>query len=549
MPYFDVEDGIINYDKLLNEMCDGTYNMIIIGEAGTGKSELILNLQKMRPDIVCAAPTGIAALRINGVTLHSFLALKPSIQPHSEINISKIEIISLIEKMNTLLIDEISMVRCDVFDEIDFLLKNIRKNNKPFGGVRLILVGDIFQLPPFIKESERKIMRELYPELKNDFFFFESNIFKDETFSDYLCSYILDFNFRQIDDSKYAKLLKNIRLGKCDKSELLPKNILRVLQENDCDYPYLTTRREMADNINRKRMALLPGNTDVSMPIIKTDIDDYDNIYENDYQEHSMFHVLYIKRGMKCMFTVNDSIVSGRRWRNGTTGKVVDIIVSNDKIEKVIVELDDDCKTVVEVERALYDLYKPFYNASNGGIVIKKVKTSSQFPIIPAWAFTIHKVQGLTLDHAILDLGAGSFAPGQVYVGLTRVRRLGDIYLKRQIEHRDLNISKAALSFYNDFICMDSNIVKFDKKDADLFLEKASKENNKEAPLVIAIKKIFFDTEENTKRQNRNERFRRKKIEDKDFDFKMYSEVFGMNESHEELYNEYLKGDDDSEEE
>jgi hypothetical protein len=436
-------------------------NMFIFGEAGTGKSWLIKELQKKSTDILYAAPSGIAALNIQGLTLHSLFCLQQvTPQPPSfdtPLNEHKER---LLQKAHTLLIDEISMVSCDLLDKVDIVLRKVRQNETPFGGIRMIFVGDIFQLHPFITSEQLPLMKKLYPDNGNHFNFYNSKVFsyfyKCKLFSKdalELSVYYLTHNYRHCEDPLFGQALSTIRANRPTKEDLelinhqvLGKAEFEQFSSSD-SCVLLTTTNEIADYINNQRMEELPDTKYRSYAAF--------NISPlPEKWRYPMKDVLSIKVGMKIMFVMNDSQINGRRWVNGTAGRVIGKTFNQDQeLISVTVVIDSDSnEKKYEVTRESYNIYEAFYNPKTDTVESRFAGTVVQFPFAAGWAITIHKSQSLTLAKAGIALGARAFAEGQVYVALSRVKARNDFFLNRPIRRDDIKVSSETMRFYQEFL-------------------------------------------------------------------------------------------------
>jgi hypothetical protein len=431
----------MTYDELLEEMRGGKSHMFIHGGAGSGKSELIHKMQTHSSGIIYAAPSGIAALNNKGVTIHSVFNLKPTVQNANEmIKIKDEEKIEAIKNADTLLIDEISMVRCDLFDKIDSSLRKIRENTMPFWGVRIILVGDLFQLGPVANTQDQPYLIK-YGYSSDNFEFFNSMAWNNSNFISRLRFYELNHNFRQAEDRTFGAILSSIRLGLCDMKKLAIIN-KRVATHCDDRCHYLTIRNETAQSINKSRLLRLPGNQYESVPFIEP-ISMIDN---QSVKKCPINQVLTIKRNMKVMFVMNDSAKNGKRWVNGTIGFLVGITLGkNNYIESVAIDINGKN---YDVSREYYEIYSPFYY--NGLFGAKCIARIFNFPFVAAWASTIDKCQGLTLDKVFIDFEEKAFRPGQAYVALSRARSLRSISLNRPITPEDVHVSPSIKQFYQD---------------------------------------------------------------------------------------------------
>jgi hypothetical protein len=438
-------ESIITYEDLLLQMEISDENLFIHGPAGYGKSHLIKEYKKKLKSTLFAAPSGIAALNIQGITLHSLFCLKPvSPQPgYYENNLNENRI-TLLKKAVTLLIDEISMVSADLLDKIDIILRTVRKNESPFGDMRIIMVGDIFQLQSFQNnDTSLKLLKKLYPD-KDSFQFYNSNVFNNPEFLENLKVYHLSHDFRHENDPRFSDLLSLIRINKAETQDLEKINARVTCEKVDC--LRLTTKNSIAEYINSFELRRLDDKLDVS--VLKMELfDASETILPSMYPVHDE---LLIKIGMKIIFVMNDSETNGKRWVNGTRGTVTGKWYNNDELELVRVSIENREGKPFDVKKEWFGIYVPRYDEKESKIISSHIASVCQFPFIAAWAITIHRSQSLTLDKAMLELGADVFAAGQLYVGLSRVKRLEDLYLNRPIHKSDIKLlPETAFSLFN----------------------------------------------------------------------------------------------------
>ena len=398
----------------------------VTGNAGTGKSTLIDYLQKVvDKQCVVVAPTGVAALNVNGVTIHSFFQFPPRIIEKEDIK--EIYDRKLYRKLELLIVDEVSMVRADIIDGIDLFLRKNRDNDQPFGGVQLLLIGDLFQLPPVTPRREEQMLQT--KGYKSSFFF---SAFSLQQLN--MISVELTRIFRQ-KDPEYIEILNNIRLA---------ENLYRFLRtiNSKCnskgeplkDRITLTSTNHIADrknsfelsNLKTKQFTFL-GSTTGKFPISEEKLPSPVN--------------LVLKEGAHVMFTKNDE---NKCWVNGSLG-----IVRELSQESIIVELvSESQRKVEEVHRTSWKKYSYKYEPDKDQIVATEIGKYTQYPLMLAWAVTIHKSQGKTLDSIYLDIGHGAFASGQVYVALSRIRSLDGLKLARPISARDVICDTRIKKFY-----------------------------------------------------------------------------------------------------
>lgn len=393
-------------------------NLFLTGKAGTGKTTFLKNLRESSPKrMMVVAPTGIAAINAGGVTMHSFFQLSfgPYIPDTTYVSAQKAyrfskEKINIIRSLDLLVIDEISMVRADLLDSVDAVLRRYRNRLKPFGGVQLLMIGDLQQLAPVVKEEEWALLSKYY----NTPYFFGSRALQE---TDYL-TIQLETVYRQT-DSLFLSLLNRIRDNKIDSSlldELNKRYIPGFRPDEEEGYIRLTTHNYQAQRINEQQLKLLPGKAFSFHSRVEG------NFPESSYPADSE---LVLKPGAQIMFIKND--VTGdksgkKRFFNGKIGVVVSI-----SGEKILVRGKEDMESFF-LERAEWSNVKYTLNEATGEIKEETEGSFFQFPVRLAWAITVHKSQGLTFERAIIDVNA-SFAHGQVYVALSRCKTLEGMVL------------------------------------------------------------------------------------------------------------------------
>lgn len=410
----------------------GTH-IFLTGKAGTGKTTFLKHLKELSPKrMVVVAPTGVAAINAGGVTVHSFFQLPfgpyiPSMvdqKSHSFSHKFGREKINIIKSMDLLVIDEISMVRADLLDAISDTLRRFRDRNKPFGGVQLLLIGDMQQLAPVAKEEEWNLLKEHYASP----YFFDSKALSE---SHYLCIELTHV-YRQSDDA-FVSLLNKIRENRPDEETLARLNeryIPNFSPDDKEGYITLTTHNYQAQQINNRKLAELPGRTYTFDAGITDDFPNFS--YPTDER-------LELKLGAQVMFIKNDS--SGDRlYYNGKIGKVVFI-----NQEKIIV--NDEFGHDITVNRETWQNMKYSINEETQEISETIIGSFSQYPLKTAWAITIHKSQGLTFEKAIID-AASAFSHGQVYVALSRCKTLEGMVLTSRI-NRNALVNDQRLDQYN----------------------------------------------------------------------------------------------------
>lgn len=399
--------------------------LFITGKAGTGKSTLLQHFrQNTKKNVVVVAPTGVAALNVAGQTIHSFFGFPSRMLEPKDIR--KKYYTKIYEKLDTLVIDEISMVRAEMLDNIDYFLRlNRNRPTEPFGGVRVVFFGDLFQLPPVIATPEE---REFFQTVYESAYFFSAKIFKQLN----LRMIELKQVYRQT-DRHFIQLLDAVRQNRVDYDELADLNERHDPEFADTDsYITLSARNATVLALNKSKLDSLSAVEETFIGTLTGDFTETNTPAEL---------ILKLKVGAQVMFVRNDP---DRRFVNGTIGKIV--ALSYDSI-RVAIRNVDDTQTVIDVEKAKWESFKYKLNAQN---VIEAEVTGSytQYPLKLAWAITIHKSQGKTFDRVIIDLGRGAFEHGQTYVALSRCRTLSGIVLKQALTPRDIMTDERVVEFY-----------------------------------------------------------------------------------------------------
>ena len=398
--------------------------IFVSGKAGTGKSTLIHYIRHVfDKNIAVVAPTGVAALNVKGVTINSFFRFPPRVV--TDEYIKKVKDRHLYAKLDLLIIDEISMVRADLMDAMDkFLRLNGRCSDKPFGGTQLLLVGDLFQIPPVVNREEEAV---LFARPYRSEFFFSSHSLQSCQFTPIELTKV----YRQ-SDSTFMNLLDKIRFAENLDSAIPSINAECCGRPESKDSITLTCKNATADQINTAELRKLPGK-------IRTFTGDvFGKFAVKDAKLPSPLN-LSIKPNAKVMFTKNDS---QKRWVNGTLGRITAI-----KKASIQVELLTN-GAIYEVQRAEWESYKYEYDYTEDKIKIVVSGRYIQYPLMLAWAITIHKSQGKTLEKVCVDLGDGAFAFGQVYVALSRCRSLADLSLTRPIYISEVKCDERIKRFY-----------------------------------------------------------------------------------------------------
>ncbi len=419
--------------QLANDFIKHTSNTIFLtGKAGTGKTTFLHKLKENTPKrMIITAPTGVAAINAGGVTLHSFFQLPfgpfvPGSETHQQRQRHRFskEKVNIIKSLDLLVIDEISMVRADLLDAIDAVLRRYKHQNQPFGGVQLLMIGDLHQLSPVVKDDEWNLLKQYY----DSFYFFSSNALRLTQ----MISIELKHIYRQ-SDAHFIQLLNRVRENRLDPDTLAALNTrykpaFQADEENN--YITLSTHNRSADNINENHLQKLGSKSFVFQAVI-----------EGDYPEYNYptAEKLILKEGAQVMFVRNDSSAE-KLYFNGKIGKITQI----DK-HSITVKCPDE-KSEILVERANWENIKYVLDAKNKEISEQVIGTFCQFPLRLAWAITIHKSQGLTFDHAIIDANA-AFSHGQVYVALSRCKTFEGMVLSTPITQRAVKTDSTVAQF------------------------------------------------------------------------------------------------------
>ncbi|WP_293571148.1 PIF1 family ATP-dependent DNA helicase [Phaeodactylibacter sp.] len=403
-------------------------NVFITGRAGTGKSTLLqLFRNTTRKKTVVLAPTGIAALNVGGQTIHSFFGFPP--KPLSRQDLKKRRNRRLYTNLEVLVIDEISMVRADMLDNIDWFLRINREVPAPFGGLQVVFFGDMFQLPPVVANDIEAMRFQLEYDSP---YFFSAHLFQDQTF--FLEMMELNKVYRQ-ENRNFLRLLESVRLNRLDYDDLEDLNSRHLPQfEPEDFYVTLSARNATVDRINQRELSRIPLEEKTYVATISGQFNP--RLYPTD-------PALKLKLGAQVMFIKNDP---DKRFVNGTIGKVIKLDKKNVTVQ---IEQADGTPTQLEVEPMEWEVvkYKPSEKDPNR-IETETLGNFTQLPLRLAWAITIHKSQGKTFDKVIIDLGRGAFEHGQTYVALSRCRSLEGIVLKTPLRMQDILIDERVVQFY-----------------------------------------------------------------------------------------------------
>ena len=410
-------------------------SVFLTGKAGTGKSTFLKYIRdNTKKKTVVLAPTGIAAVNVGGQTMHSFFKIpfKPMVPDDPDyanparmrkmLRYTK-EKVKLIQQLELIIIDEISMVRADIIDFVDRVLRVYSGNmREPFGGKQLLFVGDIFQLEPVVTHDTRDILRRYY----RNFFFFNARAFEQIN----LVPIELRKIYRQ-SDNDFIALLDRVRINRATAADMtqINRRCNPDYQEVNGEFAItLATRRDTVDSIN-----------DEHMKALKTPEYIYEGVIEGDFPENSLptAYRLALKEGAQVIFIRNDK---QGRWCNGTIGRVTRL-----SDQSVYVALEDGAEMQVEWE--VWENMQYTYNEKEKKVEEKVLGSFSQIPIKPAWALTVHRSQGLTFNRVVIDFAGGAFTGGQTYVALSRCTSLEGITLLKPLSERDIIVNPAVVEF------------------------------------------------------------------------------------------------------
>ncbi len=420
------------FREALHLMENTSRNVFITGRAGTGKSTLLDYFRRSTDKkAVVLAPTGVAALNVGGETIHSFFGFGPDITA-DKVRKTRRRNAGIYREIDVLIIDEISMGRADLLDCSDrFLRLNGKTPSAPFGGVQMVFVGDLYQLPPVVGTNEEK---EIFSNYYRSEYFFDSNVFNE------LSCDVVELNkvYRQ-KDGGFINLLNRFRSNMVSEEDLEAINErvdARPGSEGDRYTVYLTTTNRMASALNSERLDKLPGDNHVYRARAGG---------ECPGRYYPTEPMLLVKPGAQVMLLNNDG---WGRWVNGTVCMVKKILRRSGAEDLIRVELPGGRQEDISPYR--WKVHKYIYNEKKGAIETTESGYFEQYPVKLAWAITIHKSQGQTFDRVIIDTGRGTFAPGQMYVALSRCTSLEGITLKRKISRDHMLVDERVVRFLRE---------------------------------------------------------------------------------------------------
>lgn len=407
-------------------------SLFVTGKAGTGKSTLLqLFRNTTHKKVAVLAPTGVAALNVQGQTIHAFFGFPPRIVTPSEAarKTSRKDKLRLYKALEVLVIDEISMVRADVLDGIDKFLRVNREDFRPFGGVQVVFFGDLFQLPPVVTRDP--VEASYFSDYYASPYFFSAHVMQEPAFQ--LETLELGKVYRQ-ESRHFLRLLDAVRVNNVDYDDLddLNTRFLPAFPETE-GYITLSARNVTAERINQRELSLLDAE---EFEFVATVTGTFDPaLYPTDFG-------LRLRKGAQVMFVRNDQ--EERQFVNGTIGKIVEL-----ESTKIVVAIEDALgnRRRIEVPKAEWEIIR-YKGGPSGDLETETIGTFTQFPLKLAWAITIHKSQGKTFDRLLIDLGGGAFEHGQLYVALSRCRTLEGIVLRQPIRPQDVITDERVVEFY-----------------------------------------------------------------------------------------------------
>ena len=395
-------------------------NVLILGPAGTGKSTFINFLKAAsKKRIICACPTAVSALNVGGQTIHSLFQIQPRDFILPEFLKLKAKPRNILNATDVLIIDEISMVAPDLLDAIDILARQARRNNAPFGGIQVVGIGDVFQLPPVITRDAMGFYSNEYGQPNS--YFFDSHVYGRANF--------VKFDFDTVYRQNDIELLNNLIKLRNNQSDALDffNNCKISDEEKRSNAVVITPFRAVADRINQSRLAQIP-ETEIT----------YNGIISGNFSEKETPAPmeLKLKVGALVVFVKNSD-----KWHNGAMGIIKDL-----STREITVQLLSGTREIVSVKPDKWSKIE-YSRDENDKLIEKEIGSYKQFPLMLGYAMTIHKAQGKTLDAVVLDISRGAFAHGQVYVALSRTRNKNDMHIATPLRMRDVIFDNRVLEF------------------------------------------------------------------------------------------------------
>jgi len=421
-----IDDSVqINQEKLdlFNKIENSDNHFFVTGKAGTGKSLLLSYIKShSSKKMVVTAPTGVAAINVGGQTIHSLFVLPPSFVSVENLQFNQ-KSAELLRHVEMILIDEISMVRADLMDAIDYRIRQARDDPRPFGGIQIVMFGDLYQLPPIVSDRE---LHKFFADNMGGYHFFNAKAWQNANFE----KHELQEVFRQ-KDQNFRDLLNAIRVG--EKSPEILKIINDRFEEKlpEDGYVYLCSTNSKASQINSNKLAKIDEPEFTFKARISGELDE---------KSYPADETLILKKGAQIMMLKNDI---DKKWVNGTVGTIASIS------EKFIEVKIDGIN--YSVQQADWKKIRYHYNRETKLIEEETISSFVQYPIRLAWAITIHKAQGKTFDKIVVDLEGGTFAPGQTYVALSRCTSLEGVYLTDKIYSQDIKVDPDVVRFMSQF--------------------------------------------------------------------------------------------------
>ncbi len=473
------------FQRALDLMETTRSHLFITGRAGTGKSTLLNYFQRhTEKHVAILAPTGVAAVNVGGQTIHSFCGFKPDVTLQSVRRKRKKNGNSIYKKFDTIVIDEVSMVRADLLDCVDrFLRLNGPTDKEPFGGVQMVFIGDLYQLPPVLGSNEKDLFRLCY----RTPYFFSATVFGELA----LTFVELEKVYRQ-QDSEFIRLLNAIRNRSVTDEDL--KILNSRVDQNFASSPEdfylcLTSTNDLADRINEEHLAQLPGKLRSVRGYI-------DGNFGKEYLPTA--EELRFKIGAQIMLLNNDTL---GRWINGTIGRVTGMTKDEEGEELICAELEDGEE--VEIAPNTWQIFR--FVVKDDQLASETIGSFTQYPFRLAFAVTIHKSQGKTFDRVIIDVGRGTFAPGQMYVALSRCTTLDGIVLRKPIQKRHIMVDWQVMKFLTgcQYRIAEKKLSREDKmdmldraireeRDIDIVYLKARDEKTKRTVLPVSVREMEY---------------------------------------------------------